>query len=209
LLVASCWAIFVFAPEEATQGSLQKIFYVHLGLVAGMYVPIFFGMLFGILYLTTKKSSMDSLSLACVEVGYLCTTGVLITGSIWAKPVWGAWWTWDPRLTTTLLIWLAYSAYMIVRSFIGNTQQGRQWAAVIAVIAFLDVPLIHYSVRFFRGVHPTVVSSGGVQSQMLLTLLLTITCFLLLTASLVWLRFGIEEINKRIDKTLLAAERTL
>src|SRR6185436_19262066 len=110
-----------------------------------MYVMLFIGVVFAIAYLAAKKTWCDQLSYACNEVGWLFTSAVLITGSIWAKPIWGAWWSWDARLTTTLLIWLIYTAYLILRSQRALQPKMRSFSAMVAIFGFLDIPLIHYS----------------------------------------------------------------
>jgi len=184
--------IFFYAPIEATQGVVQKIFYLHLAFVSCMYIPLFIGMLFAVLYLFKAKPTFDALSLAANEVGFVFITGVLLSGAIWAKPIWGAWWTWDARLTTTLLIWLIYGAYLLVRYQWHHSDAARRASAIIAILGFLDVPLIHYAVVLFRGIHPQVISKGGLTLPMTLTLIATMLSFLSLAAVSIHLRYRIE-----------------
>lgn len=208
-LLGSLATIFFYAPEEASQGMAQKIFYVHLGLVASMYLSLFLGMLFAAVYLITKKSWPTTLSVACNEVGWLFTTGVLLTGSIWAKPIWGVWWTWDARLTTTLLIWLIYSSYLLVNYYFGETAKGKVASAMLAIIGFLDVPLIHYSVTLFRGVHPKVVGEGGLTRSMTMTLLVTVCSFIAMAAVLIQQRYHLgllEEAERKLSAETIRGE---
>ncbi len=206
LLVTAMALVFFFAPEEKTQGVVQKILYLHLAAVAAMYICLFLGLLFAAIFLASKQAWSDALSVASVEVGYLFTTAVLLTGSIWAKPVWGTWWTWDARLTTTLLIWLIFSAYMLLRYHFGHLHSGKVWCAILAILGFLDVPLIHYSVRLFRGIHPRVITAGGIATPMLWTLLVTIVALLALAACLVYLRYAVEMLRQRLQQFMLMQE---
>lgn len=199
LLMSALSMVFFYAPVEVTQGVVQKIFYLHLSFVVCMYVPLFFGMLYAIIYLVTKHAWSDQLSNAFVEIGYLFTTGVLLSGSIWAKPVWGAWWTWDARLTTTLLIWLVYTSYLLVRFYFGRDESGKIWSATLAILGFLDVPLIHYSVTLFRGVHPKVITEGGMAPAMSQTLLMCIAAFCALAAWMIVLRYRLGMLQFKLQ----------
>ena len=115
------------------------------------------------------------------EIGILFTTLVLVTGPLWAKPVWGVWWTWDARLTATLVLWLVYIAYLMVRNYAVTREQGSRFAAVVGIVGFVDVPIVFIAVKLWRTQHPsTIVFEGGLTSEMVLTLLISITAFTLL-----------------------------
>ena len=199
-LPACMLMIFCYAPIEKNQGLIQKVFYLHLGYVASMYVSIFLGMLFAILYLVSKYNWCDLASAAANEVGFLFISGVLASGMIWAKPVWGAWWTWDPRLTTTLLIWLVYAAYMLVRYNFSENDQARKWSAILSVIGFLNVPVIHYSVRFLRGIHPVVITKGGITAKMGHTVIFSIVVFLVLMTVMILLKFRYQQYRTKAQQ---------
>ena len=202
LLIALA-VIFFYAPEEATQGVVQKIFYVHVSSAITMYVGFFLAFIGGLLYLIEKKVHWDEIVVSAAEVSFFFCTIVLLTGPIWAKPIWGAWWDWDPRLTTTLLLWLLYAAYLVLRGFFQGSDRGRVITSILAIIAFLDVPLIHFSVKLWRGIHPSVMSSkdGGMSSSMRLTLVVTFVAIILLFFSLLSARFRLE--RSRNDLTRL------
>src|SRR5271166_3123514 len=152
-------ALFV-APTEQTMGDVQRIFYYHVpsAWVAG--VCFFVNFLASVAYILKRNSDADALAAASAEVGVVFCTIVLITGPIWARPVWGIWWTWDARLTTTLILWLIYVSYLFLRKFSAGGQTPIL-AAALAIFAFLDVPIVYLSTRFFRTQHPQPVIAGG------------------------------------------------
>jgi heme exporter protein C len=192
--------IFFYAPEEATQGLVQKIFYAHVASAITMYIGFFIAFLGSLLYLLERKLHWDEIVVSAAEVGFFFCTVVLITGPIWAKPIWGAWWDWDPRLTTTLLLWLMYAAYLVLRGYFEDSARGRVITSVVAVIAFLDVPLIHFSVRLWRGIHPSVMASqgGGLTPKMQTTLAVTLCATVLLFCSLMAARFRLERSRNQL-----------
>jgi len=157
LIAADLTLIFGYAPVEAAQGLAQKIFYWHVG--SAITMQIFFAMagLFSLFYLVTKKIKFDRWALSFVEVGFLFCTIVLLTGPIWAKPIWGVWWTWEPRLTSTLFIWMIFLGYFILRGSFTDPGKKRTFSAILAIFGCLDIPIIFFSVRLWRGVHPSVL----------------------------------------------------
>jgi len=153
VIVAMAWNIyniFTNTPMVPDQHWAQKIFYIHVPVAWTGFLSYFIVMVAGILYLINKEQKWDRLGLAAAEIGTLFITLVLITGPIWAKPIWGTWWTWEPRLTTTLILFLIYVGYFMLRSFGGHPERTSKYAAVLGIIAFIDVPIIFYSVRFWE-----------------------------------------------------------
>ncbi|MBQ9407589.1 MAG: cytochrome c biogenesis protein CcsA [Desulfovibrio sp.] len=189
-LAACQWLIYCYAPEEASMGLVQKIFYIHLPLAIWALISFFVLFLASIAYLWKRNAAADRLAQAAAEVGVLLCGLALLTGMLWARRSWGVWWTWDPRLTTTLVMWFIYAGYLILRSM--DLPPGRRnlVCAVLGVVAFLDVPLVFYSARIWRSVHPVVFGSqgGGLEPEMRLTVLACIVSFGLLWLSLVLLR---------------------
>ncbi len=163
LLSFSTYQALVVAPTEQTMGDVQRIFYYHVpsAWVAGLC--FFVNFLASVAYLIKRSSNSDALAAASAEVGVVFCTIVLITGPIWARPVWGIWWTWDARLTTTLVLWLIYVSYLILRRFAAGSQT-QVLSAVLAVFGFLDVPIVYMSIRWFRTQHPSPVMGGGENS---------------------------------------------
>lgn len=172
-MAASQWLIWVYAPVEATLGPVQKIFYLHLPLA--WWSLLSFGVTFvaSALYLLKKNLRFDLLAGAAAEIGVLFSSLALITGSIWGRVSWNVWWTWDPRLTTTLVMWFIYAAYLLVRGLEMPRERKATVAAVLGVVAFLDVPLVFWSARLWRSVHPAVFASkgGGLTGEMATTVI--------------------------------------
>jgi len=160
-VIAAAYASFFIAPTERTMGDIQRIFYFHVGSAwAGMDV-FFVCFIANLLYVWRRDPQYDSLGVSCAEVGLVLTTVVLITGPIWAKPVWGIWWTWDARLTSTFVLWLLYVSYLLLRSLIEEADRRALLSALFGIFAFIDVPLVFFSIRWWRTQHPSPVIMGG------------------------------------------------
>src|SRR5579863_9257191 len=182
----SVWMIFLYAPEDAVQGQPQRIFYFHVP-IAWLAMLGFIGVAAGgIGYLITKDERWDWVARAAAEIGALFATLTLITGSIWGKTIWGTWWTWDARLTTTLILWFIYIGYLMLRSYMGRTPQSARAGTVLAIIGVIDVPIIYESVNWWRTLHPgpQVGVAGALPPSVVLTLMISLTSFTLLLAFL-------------------------
>ncbi len=203
LLGLSQWLIWFYAPVERALGLVQKIFYLHLPLAWWGFLAFFIVFLASVLYLSRKKQGYDLLAGAAAEVGVLFSTVVLLTGIIWAKVSWNTWWTWDPRLTTTLVMWFVYCAYLVLRNSSISEERRRIIAAVVGIVAFLDVPLVFISARMWRSIHPSVFASqeGGLPGEMLLTMLVCLLAWGAIFAWLCWLRFSQLKIAAKLDQT--------
>jgi heme exporter protein C len=153
-------ALFV-APDERTMHEIQRIFYFHLACWIAMFAALCLVFIANIAYLTTRQPRWDWLGVASAEVGVVCCTGGLITGPLWAHPVWGIWWTWDARLTTTFILWLLYISYLLLRGLLEDPQRRAALSAVFGIFAFLDVPMVYVSNRLWRTQHPQPVILGG------------------------------------------------
>jgi len=157
------------APTEATMGDIQRIFYYHVPSAMLSFLFFFISFLASVVYLASRRShpsramAADALALSSAEVGVVFCTVVLITGPLWARPVWGIWWTWDARLTTTLVLWLVYVSYLLLRNFAAGPQM-QTLAAVLAVFGYVDVPIVYMSTRWWRTQHPGPVFGGGENS---------------------------------------------
>jgi heme exporter protein C len=163
LLGLTSYLALVVAPTEQTMGDVQRIFYYHApsGWVA--FLCFFVNFLASIVYIVKKNPSSDALAAASAEVGVVFCTVLLITGPLWARPVWGIWWTWDARLTTTLVLWLIYVSYLVLRRFAAGGQT-QVLAAALGIFGFIDVPIVYMSIRWFRTQHPSPVIGGGANS---------------------------------------------
>lgn len=180
--ILSQYLIYFYAPMEQTLGLAQKIFYYHLPVAWWAFVSFFFSALFAVLYLVKKEQRLNILSHANAEVGFLLATLTLITGSLWGKHSWGVWWTWDPKLTTALILWFIFAAYLIIRSMPMPKEQKNTVCAVVAIIGFLDVPLVFFATRLWRSIHPAVFhsSGAGLEPEMVHTIIFCVLSFVFL-----------------------------
>lgn len=181
VITAALFLIFVYVPTEREMGVIQRIFYFHVPLAWTSFLA--FGVIFvcSLAYLKTGKRKWHRAARSSAEIGIIFTTLVLITGPIWGKAVWGVWWTWDARLTTTLMLWFIYLAYLFVGTYSADEARGARYSAVVGVIGFLDVPVIAMAIVLWRSQHPgPVIFEGGLAGSMLLTLLVSLAGFTLL-----------------------------
>jgi heme exporter protein C len=166
------WFIWAYAPVEETMGLVQKIFYIHMPLAWWALVSFFVVFAASIRHLMTRSSASDILAGAAAELGVLLSGLALVSGSIWGRAAWNVWWTWDARLTSTLVLWLIYAGYLILRSFMAEDLRMRRYAAVLGIIGALNVPIVYFSVRWFRTMHPQtfINEAGGLDPVMKATL---------------------------------------
>ncbi|MBM4256048.1 MAG: cytochrome C assembly protein [Deltaproteobacteria bacterium] len=186
-MIAALAMVFLYVPNERVQGIVQRIFYFHLPAAWNTFLGFFIVAGASASYLWQGSRFSDLLAQAAAEIGMVFCTIVLITGSIWARPIWGVWWTWDPRLTMVIVLWTIYAAYLLLRHLAGDTEQIARYAAVLGIVGVLDIPLLHISVRLWRGIHPKI-ERGGLAPEMMWTLLMCTVAFLCLFAWLLWLR---------------------
>ncbi|MGE4273282.1 MAG: cytochrome c biogenesis protein CcsA [Desulfitobacterium sp.] len=178
VLIAT-YLVFVWVPNERIMGPVQKIFYFHVASAWIGFFAFFVVFVAGVLYLRTRNERWDAVGAASAEIGIMFTAIVLITGPIWGRAAWNAWWTWDPRLTTTLVLFFIYIAYFMVRSSIIEPEKKARIAAIFGMVGFIDVPIVWFSIRWWRTIHPVVVSSSGfaMSSKMVVTLLVCVVAF--------------------------------
>lgn len=207
MLVGITWALIV-APNEAIQGLPQRIMYVHVPSVLSAYLALLVVFAASILFLWRRERRWDRLAHASAELGVLFIAMTLLSGAIWGRPVWGTWWTWDARLTTTLVLWFIYVGYLIVRAWAPGAR-GARAAAVIGIIGVLDIPLIHWSAILLRTLHPqpTVFRPEGplLPASMLAPLAINIVAFLLTFGALLSLRIRQERVLDRLVESLEGA----
>jgi heme exporter protein C len=190
---------FIYAPVEAKMGAIQKIFYFHVASAWVGFFALFVTFLASIVYLKRRDRESDRIAAASAEIGLLFCTIVLITGPLWAKPVWGAYWSWDPRLTTTLVLWFIYAGYQFLRKLVSEPEKKRVYGAVLGIVGFVDVPIVFFSIRWWRTIHPNVMQKGGggMPGEMLTALLVAIAAFTLLYISLMNKRVRIFKLEKK------------
>jgi len=190
---------FVYAQQEVVMGDIQRIFYVHLPLAWVGFVAFGHACWAGVRYLQTGRRGWDIASASAAEIGVLFATLVIVTGSLWARPVWGTWWTWDPQLVTYLILWLIYVGYLVLRAAAGDDPRQARFAAVFAIVGFVDVPLVWLSARYLRALSPVVFTthSIGLAPSMAWSLLGGLVAWSLLYVVLVRarLRLGLLEVR--------------
>lgn len=163
-MVVNLYLIFLFAPEEQTMGQIQRIFYFHVPSAWVSFLAFFVVFVTSIGYLWKKDQKYDIIAYSSAEIGVIFATLVLITGPIWARPVWNTWWEWSPRLTLFLVLWFIYVGYLMLRNFVEDEERGARFAAVFGIVGFVDVPLVYLSIRLWRDIHPSPVIAGGSNS---------------------------------------------
>ncbi|MHB8381429.1 MAG: cytochrome c biogenesis protein CcsA [Candidatus Binataceae bacterium] len=209
LMIASLWMIFEWVPTEAEQGIVQRIFYFHVPCAWVAFAAFAIVAVAGIFYLWLGGQIWDDLGYASAEIGMLFCTLMLLSGSLWAKPIWGTWWTWDSRLTTSFVLWLLYGGYLMMRAMLEESEQVARFAAVVGIVAALDVPVVIVSVRLWRTIHPAVLVTrqgghGLEDPRMIVTLLVSIAAFTLMFAWLLMLRLAVLRTHSRINEAARA-----
>jgi heme exporter protein C len=204
LLVAAGLAIF-YAPSDAIQGVVQKIFYLHVPAAIAAYACFALVLVGGLVYLWNESPAADRLARAGAEVGLVLTTVTLVMGSIWAKPIWGSYWVWwDARLVSTLVLWLIYGGYLMVRRIAAPGRQAARFGAVVGIVGFIDVPIVHFSVSWWRTIHPPIETAApqALPPEMLLTFAVSLLAVLLLGAVLVGYLYRVELLRDRLTAAL-------
>ncbi len=207
-MAAAIFFVFVYVPTDRDQGIIQRIFYFHVPLAMMTYLSVATVALGSAVYLWRRDRAWDRVAHGAAELGVLFCSLVLITGPIWGKPVWGTWWTWDARLTATLILWLIYAGYLLLRS-VAPGEQGARYAAVLGLVGALDIPGINRAVYWLRTIHPAVIqnrdgSTGLADPRMQLAFVVCLIAFALLFAWLLWIRTenlrlqdSVEELRQR------------
>jgi len=221
-MLATLFGAFIYAPADAVEGDVQRIFYIHVPMAWVAYLAFGIVAASSLMFLWRKQSRWDVLARSSAEVGLIFTTLVLLTGAIWGRPIWGTWWAWDARLTTTLILWVLYAGYLTIRSFVGEEESGARFAAVVGVLGFVDVPIVHMSVTWWRTLHPQPIvvrplESPSLPSEMLAVMLIGVVAMTLVFVTLLALRYAVGIADERLRlrrrrayaRALLATTRTL
>ncbi len=202
LLSYGLYEALVGAPTEQTMGDVQRIFYYHVPSAWTAFLLFFANFVASVFYIIRRGPRADAFALASAEVGVVFCTIVLITGPLWARPVWGIWWTWDARLTTTLILWLIYVSYLILRRYSSGSQTA-VLAAALAIFGFIDVPIVYLSIRYFRTQHPQPVIAGGegsgIDPMMMKALLINWAAFMLFAGIVVFVRYMLERARQQVE----------
>ncbi len=202
--MASLYAALIYAPTEATEGEVQRLMYLHLPVALTMYLAITVLFVTSLLYLQSRDSRWDEVAAVAGELGLFFGSLVMITGPIWAKPIWGTWWTWDARLTSFFVLFLIFIGYVMLRAYGGAPEQVARFCAVLAVLGFIGMPITHYSVVWWRTLHPApkLLTEGGLGAglpqSMLITIAICLLGTLLLFINLFAIRLRLERQSRRV-----------
>lgn len=205
-MIAALYAAFLYAPTEASEGDVQRIFYMHVPAALTMYLSITLVFIASLLYLQTRNARWDEAAAAGGEMGLLFGTVVMFSGPMWAKPSWNTWWTWDGRLTSFFILWLIFVAYVMMRTYGGGPEQVARFCAVLAVLGFIGMPITHYSVEWWRTMHPepVIMTEGGIgaglDDRMLLSFALGLVAAMAAFAVLFSLRLRLERQGRQVQE---------
>jgi heme exporter protein C len=202
-VLAMLYMALIYAPTERTQGQAQRIFYIHIGSAVITYVAYIVTAVASIGFLWKRSEWLDQLARSSAEVGLLINSILLVSGSIWGKAIWGTWWSWDARLTSTLILWFIYAGYLMLRAYGGDTPQIARSAAVIGIIGCLDIPIINQSVRWWRTLHPAPIvvrESPALPATMLQAMFVAMAAFFLLYLYLTIQRFRVEQLSTTVGR---------
>jgi heme exporter protein C len=207
LLAFAAWMAFFYAPMEAVMGNVQRVFYFHVAAGWAGMVGYLVAFVAAIAYLRTGDNKWDIIGVASVEIGLVFSFINIASGSIWARPIWNTWWTWDPRLVTATVMELVYLAYLMLRQGIEDPDRRARFGAVYTILGFASVPLTFFSIRIWRTIHPVVIGSGDpgaegsfdMTPKMLQTFLFSLLTFTVLGIDLLWHRIRLGRMGERIE----------
>ena len=199
-ILTSLYLVFLWVPNELTMGVIQRVFYFHVPSAWLAFLAFAVAAVAGLLFLTRRQDKWDRVEISSVELGVVFSTVALVTGSIWARPIWNTWWTWDPRLTTTLVMWIYYVASLLLRQMVDSPARAARFGAVLAVIGFVNVPLVFLTIRLWRTIHPVLFTTEGfaLAPEMLLTLMISLLAFTLLYFCLLTVRVRVESLQAQL-----------
>ncbi len=206
-MVVVLYLIFLGSPEAAVLGPSQRIFYVHMGAAAAAGVAYTITAASSVLYLGTRRLSFDRWAAASAEIGTVFTTMLLISGILWGRAAWGVWWTWDPRLTATVILWVLFMGYLMVRQWTDSRERRARLGAVLALAAYVDVPIDYMTIRWWKSIHPVVITTHGINMApaMMAAMFAAMTGMLLLMGAWMQLRlslmraeWGLEDARNRM-----------
>lgn len=200
IAVAACTIAALFVvPADRLQGQVQRLLYVHVPIAWVMMLSFFLVFIMSLLYVVQRKLKWDLIALAGVEVGVICTALTLVLGSLWAKPTWGVWWEWDPRITTTAILLIVYIGYLIVRSMTDDPDQRARWASIIGIVGFVQVPVVYLSVFWWRSLHQPPSSPRSMATAFGTVMLLSFAAYTLAFTYLMMRRYRLAERQLAIE----------
>ena len=200
-MALALYMAFIGAPRETTMGDLQRIFYFHVPAAITGLTAFAINFVASLMYIIRKQRLWDNLAISAAEIGVMFLAMVLVTGPIWAKPVWFVWWTWSPRLTSSLILCLLYIAYLLIRNYIEDPDRKAMVSAVFGIVAFIDAPLVWFSIRWWRDIHPSpMLETGGLSPSMRPALLICWAAFQVLLLYLLRRRFFLQSLHDELER---------
>ncbi len=208
LFITAILGVFFYAPLEAVMGWVQKVFYFHVAAGWTGMLGFLVSAVAGVLYLVKKDPRWDRIGFAGVEIGMVFMLICIVTGSIWARPIWNTWWTWDPRLTTATIMELIYAAYLLLRQGVEEPERRARFGAVYAIIGFISVPLTFLSIRIFRTIHPVVIGSNDpgaagafdMTPRMMQVFMFSLVAFSFIFADILWHRIRLGALADHVEQ---------
>jgi heme exporter protein C len=211
LAVAACMAFF-YAPLEVTMGAVQRIFYFHVATAWVGMLGFLFAAVIAVIYLRTHDMKWDIIGLAAVEISLVFFFITILLGSIWARPIWNAWWTWEPRLTTAAILEMIYAAYLLLREGVEDPERRARFGAVYTLLGSISIPITFFSIRLLRTIHPVIIAgtndgtgSFHMEPQMLQSMLFAVFAFSVIFATLFWHRIRLGQFAEKIEQLKLQA----
>jgi heme exporter protein C len=211
LLAVSTYFALVKAPTELVMGNVQRVFYFHIGTAWTALIGFLFTAVLSVIYLVTKDLKWDRFQVAAIEVSLVFFFITIVLGSIWARPAWNTWWTWDPRLTTAAITELIYIAYFMLRQGIDDPDRRARFGAVYALIGGISAPITFFAIRLFRTIHPVVISGGNSEAQggfdmtsgMLTAMFVALVAFTVIFIDLYWNRIRLGDLENKVEELKL------
>jgi heme exporter protein C len=208
LLAAAAVMVFAYAPIERVMGAVQKLFYFHVATAWVGMIGFIIAAIVAVVYLVTKDLKWDAINVAAVEISLVFFFIAVVLGSIWARPAWGTWWTWEPRLTTAAILEMIYLAYLLLRQGIEDPERRARFGAVYTIVGGLSVPLTFVSIRLFRTIHPVIIGGGGSEKmnmtgEMITTMLVNIAVFSVIFVTLFWHRIRLGQFAEKVEQLKL------
>ena len=212
MMLINLYFIFMVAPTDSVLGHVQRVFYFHVPIAIMSFLAFFVVFIASLGYLIKRTPKWDAVAHASAEVGVVFVTLALLTGIIWARPIWNTWWTWEPRLTTTMILWLIYVAYLMVRSYAPSQSKGAIYGAVVGIVGFVDVPIVYYSVVWWRSIHPSPVvgpfaQANALDGTMALILLYSFITFVFFFAYMVMERMELRKTEESLGRIRFTLRR--
>lgn len=213
LLLVGSYLVFFYAPMELVMGNVQRVFYFHVAAGWVGFLSFFVATVAGVAFLRTRDLKWDGVGVAAVELGLVFSFINIVTGSIWARPIWNTWWTWDPRLVTATIMELIYAAYLMLRQGLENPVRRARFGAVYAILGFVSVPISYFSIRVWRTIHPVVIGSGdpdavgtfNMTPPMRLTFFFGLFVFTVIFIDLFWHRIRLGRLGEKIEQLKMKA----